>query len=238
MENSKQVLNKIIPNLSRSYIFYVPKRYYHYIDPTFLSDIIKPNMVNIVYYSNLQQEVHSNPSAIDGLEIMKKENLLDNNVTDLIALKNNVSPEEFKHTMEKYGEYVGIHCILTQWMFKNVKNDIPITPSKTESMFQVQANAFDKHVNKLESYLGEETISFEVDDNHILEIVSETLEELPEVDINNEIERPIKPEKEEKPVMVKKKAPLMTDDKARNYILETVFGIDPEYLYHENDNLN
>ncbi len=230
MENSKQVFNTIISNLSRSYIFYVPKRYYHYIDPTFLSDIIKPNMVNIVYYSNLQQEVHNNPSAIDGLEILKKENLLNNNVIDLIALKNNVSPEEFKHTMEKYGDYVGIHCILTQWMFKNVKNDIPITPSKTESMFQVQANAFDKHANKLESYFGEETITFEVDGNHILEIVSETLEELPEVDINNEIEIPTKQDKKEEPVKTKQQKSLMTDDKARKYILETVFGIDPEYL--------
>ena len=129
MENSKKVINTIISNLSRSYIFYIPKRYYHYIDPTFISDIIKPNMVNTVYYSNLEQEVHSNPSAIDGLEILKKENLLDNHINDLIALKINLTPEEFKHTMEKYGEYIGIHCILTQWMYKNVKTD------KSEAFF-------------------------------------------------------------------------------------------------------
>ena len=230
MENSKQILNTIISNLSRSYIFYVPKRFYHYIDPTFLSDIIKPNMVNTVYYSNLEQEVHSNPSAIDGLELLKKENLLDNHINDLIALKNNMTPEEFKHTMEKYGEYIGIHCILTQWMYKNVKTDIPLTTSKTESMFQVQANAFDKHANKLDSYFGEENIITEADDNHVLEILSETFEELPAAEIKKQDEIPTQSEKKEQPKKAKQKKSLMTDKKAKNYILETVFGIDPEYF--------
>ncbi|WP_191861030.1 hypothetical protein [Hanstruepera ponticola] len=230
MENSKHVLNKIISNLFRNYIFYFPKQFYPNIEPTFLSDIIRPDMVNTIYYFDFNKELHKNPSVIHGLDIFNKGNQLDNNTNDLITLKQNLTLEEFYHIFEKYGQYVGTHCIMTQWMYANIKIDMPLTTSKVESMFQFQAKAFDEHADKLESYFGEETITSEVDDNQVLEIVSETLEELPAIEIKKEVEIPTKPQKKEAPLKAKQKEPLMTDEKARKYILETVFGIDPEFL--------
>ncbi|GAA3778017.1 hypothetical protein GCM10022271_07830 [Corallibacter vietnamensis] len=46
-------------------------------------------------------------------------------------------------------------------------------------------------------------------------------------------ESPSKPQKKEKSIKTKQKDPIMTDEKARKYILETVFEIDHEHLYED-----
>lgn len=239
MDKKSQVFNTIRDNLFRSYIFYVPKQFYHYIEPTFLANVIKPEMVNIIAYSNLEREITTTPSQMDGFEILAKGDLLHDNLEQLLEQQESLSKKAFKRFLDQYLEHAGMYWVFSLWMSKNVGIDLPETTSAIQSMFELQHQAFDKHLDALDSYFGEQ-ISEELSDPYqYIDMVSDVIEdapikqiETPEIAPEKIAEEPPRIEPKELEIVVKKeeKEPPMTNAKARNFLLESVFGIDAEYL--------
>ncbi|TYB74368.1 hypothetical protein [Bizionia myxarmorum] len=239
MDKKNQVFNTIRDNLFRSYIFYVPKQFYHYIEPTFLANIIKPEMVNIIAYSNLDREITTIPSQMDGFGMLGKGNLLNENLDWLLEQQESLSKKAFNRFLDQYLEHVGMYWVFSLWMSKNVGIDLPETTTVLQSIFDLQHQAFDKHLDELDSYFGEQ-ISQELSDPYqYIDMVSDVIEDVPIKQIETSdiapeqiAEEPPKIEPKEPEIVIEKeeKEPLMTDAKARNFLLETVFGIDAEYL--------
>ena len=230
MANKNQVLSNIRDNLSRSYIFYIPKQFYHYIEHTYISNIIRPDMVNIIAYSNLQHEITAIPSEINGLEILSKAKLLSENIHQLLEQQEVLNESAFKHLYDEYTDNASIHWVFTLWMSKNVLIDLPETSLDIKSMFEQQAVNFDTHLDKLESFFGKKETDKNLDIDECLEMVMETVEELPLINASEPLGKFIKADTTKKSVSRKKKEPIITGSEARKFLLETVFNIDPMYL--------
>lgn len=242
MDQKSQVFNIIRDNLFRSFIFYVPKQFYHYIEPTFIANIITPGMVNIIAYSNLERKITTVPSEMNGLELLGKDSLLNQSIDLLLSQKEILSETAFNHLYQQYLEHAGMYWMFSVWLSKNVRIDLPDTPSSIISMFELQANTFDKHADKLDSYFGEKEQNNNYDASHFVDLVSDSVEDItvkeiekpspvPELKTNIEEKEIIAPTVETKKEKAKEeKEPLMTDEKARNFLLESVFGIEAKYL--------
>ncbi|MFC5194819.1 hypothetical protein ACFPH8_05710 [Bizionia hallyeonensis] len=239
MDKKSQVFNTIRDNLFKSYIFYVPKQFYHYIEPTFIANIITSNMVNIIAYSNLDRNITTLPSEMNALELLGKGELLNDNLEQLLEQQESLSKKAFKRFLDQYLEHAGMYWVFSLWMSKNVGIDLPESTSAIQSMFELQHQAFDKHLDKLDSYFGEQ-ISEELSDPYqYIDMVSDVIEDAPIKQIETPViapeqiaEEPPKIEPKELEIVVEKeeKEPLMTNAKARNFLLESVFGIGSEYL--------
>lgn len=230
MQDKNQVFNIIRDNLTRSYIFYIPERYYSYIEMTFIKDIIKPDMVNIITYSNLERKTYTNHIELNGFDVLNKENLLNDNIDHLIGQKETLSEIAFNHLVEQYKEHVDAHWLIISWMSKNVMKDIPSTPTIILGMFESQAFIFEKHQTKFNSYFGLQNTDQNIDINQYLKVASETVEEPLILETKKTVEKPSDIQELKKPPKKEEQEPLMTDGKARSFLLETVFNIDAKYL--------
>ncbi|PWI31555.1 hypothetical protein DI383_02490 [Flavobacteriaceae bacterium LYZ1037] len=233
MLDKNQVFNIIRDNLTRDYIFYIPERYYPYIENSFIKDIIKPDMLNIIAYFNSERKITSNTLEFNGLDILNKETLLNNTIDLLINQKEILSETAFNHLLEQYKEHVDAHGMIISWMSKNLLIDLPMTSSALLNMFKSQALIFEKHQVKFRSYFGFPEIDKKVEVNESIKDENPTIEttpftkiEIPEATPSVDEELKTTPEKVEK----EEKEPLMTDEKARRFLLETVFKIDSKHL--------
>jgi len=230
MPNKGSIFNTIRDNILKSYIFYIPKRYYPYIENTFIKDIIKPDMVNIIAYSNIEREITTNTLKFNVLEILNKNDQLNNNIDLLLERKEKLNETAFNHLLEQYKEHVDAHALIISWMSKNISIDLPLTPLHILQLFQSQASIFEKHYTKFYKYfdLVETVKNVEID--HYIKITNESHEESLFIETKNNVEPPSINPKPKKLSKKQKKEPLMTDEKARKFLLETVFNIDAKYL--------
>jgi hypothetical protein len=132
--------------------------------------------------------------------------------------------------LEQYKEHVDAHALIISWMSKNIVIDLPLTPLPILQLFQSQSTIFENHKTKFYSYFGLEESVKNVEIDHYVKIANETIEDSPSIEIKKE-ENKLPKTKSQKEFSEKpKKEPLMTDEKARNFLLETVFNIDAKYL--------
>ncbi|PWK18549.1 hypothetical protein [Xanthomarina spongicola] len=230
MQNKNQVFQTIRDNIFRSYIFYIPKRYYPEIEKTFIKDIIKPDMVNIIAYSNLERKITTNTLEFNGLDILNKGDLLNDNIDQLFEQKEKVSETAFNHLLHQYKEHVDAHWIIISWMSKNILIDLPNTPLYIKTMFESQASLFNKHQTKFYSYFGLHETDNNIDINQYVKAANETIEDTPIIEIIEQEEKQLIVPKVKKSSKKTEKESLITDEKARKFLLETVFNIDPKYL--------
>ncbi|WP_412983897.1 hypothetical protein [Pontimicrobium sp. IMCC45349] len=212
-------------NLLRSYIYYIPDSLFENINKTAYKNLIKKTDLNKVSYFDEDRIGSTNLSNINTIDFVTKSKYLQENILQLFKAKETINAIEFQFVLDAYKEHLGIHTFLTEQMAKHLKTYIKNVTPTIENLFQKQAQDFAKHFQQMTVHFGAiEKPQFS--DKNIVERFkekfSQPLAEKLEFPKINTVDTPII-KKEKKP---RKKQPIITNEEADNFLLETVFNVD------------
>ncbi|MDN3665778.1 hypothetical protein ACFFU1_18220 [Algibacter miyuki] len=163
-------------------------------------------------------------------EILSKPMILNDTIFKLIDQNERLPKQQFQFVLEKYLEHVNFVLYVSDWMENHVELDIPNLREDTKNTFISQTKVFLKHVEDLKSHIiipnkllkNQEVNVLKFIENNLTEVKSE-LNIITDSERSNDLLKNV-----ETPKLLKKKSPLITEEDAEAFLLETVFQIGKE----------
>ena len=137
--------NVIRDNLTRWYLFYVPNTLKEHQKSIPHLKTITPEKYDTVVYSKEQYITSNDLEQLDHSKIITKGTILDQNIFKLFEAKETYDDSQFKFLIEKYKEFIDMHCYITKWLYDNVRTFIKNIPDDIINLFRLQYLAFEKH---------------------------------------------------------------------------------------------
>jgi hypothetical protein len=217
-----KLFDDIWKTLYKSFVFYIPSRLMHGLEYNNLL-----NKVILIDRKGFDRELKDEESHY---EILIKPMTLNDNIFKLIDQNERLPTEQFQFFLEKYLEHVNFVFYVSDWMEKHVEVDIPGLREDTKNAFKSQTKVFSQHVEDLKTHIIIANESLKKDVN-VQEFIENDLTEIKRAlhistdsgKLNDLVN------KAEDSTLIKKKAPLLTDEEAEAFLLETVFQIKKDF---------
>jgi hypothetical protein len=170
----------------------------------------------------------SSLNQINGLELYRKDVILETNLFQLLEMKERLKSQSFGFLLEKYLSNVNAWIYAYNWLYQNLVKQIPQASESNIAMFEYQRVVLEKHLISLKQYFefkphGNPT------KNEIANILLDNKEALPldKVLIDNIVEatKDIGHVEKQKSIKKGEKEILLTAKQADDYLLKTVFNL-------------
>jgi len=240
--------DRLIEVFIQDIIFYIPKEKI----PTKVLDFLKENSAEDIFDKLLVID-HEGLLSFEreeyGNRLLKKHLLLENNLSQLMKLKEMISTSQFNLIVDKYADQVQFYNFSMQWLLANLElYHQDYMDISTIGIFRIQLGHFKKHFENLKTYfftsreinLKESYTLFELFEYYLQDLIARydlssnnhLIESKKEEQISNKetaIKVAIKTDKELtnkeiRPKKIKKQPPI-TDEQAKKFLLENVFNV-------------
>lgn len=210
-KNSK-IYNKLRDKASYPLVFYAPLDYFsHYLEKEQIH-AIEWLFDRIAYASKKMEVIFMDENEIT-FDILKKNTKLRENLFELVDLHNDLNENQFIFILENYKDHIMAMDYFSDLMLGDIKRRFKNDYQKYYSLFSLQSSYFKEHRQSIDkafpSYI--ERYKREIDPNAFL------------------TENITKKEKTKK-APKKNKEKLISDLESQNFLLETVFNLDPKLL--------
>ena len=219
----EKVFKELWQNLYKPFVFYIPKRLMPELDNKDALD-----MVILIDNQGFDSELKD---QLCNHVILGKSMVLNENIFKLIDLNERLKEKQFQFFLEKYLEHVNFVVYISNWMYEHLQQDIKDLQEDTIQAFESQVNVFKRHVEDLRTHIiiPDQVLSSKT--VNVSEFIERDLLDIKKaLNINEDSSSQI-PKKviEELPIKPKKILPLLTDEEAEIFLLETVFKIGSVY---------
>ncbi|MCR8668033.1 hypothetical protein NO995_10095 [Aestuariibaculum sp. M13] len=205
------IFTTIRDNLTRSYLFYIPDTIYNEFQQTEFKDLVPAEATNTIAYRNRKEEITTDETKFNRVEIATKCNLFEENLFLLIDAREKLAESQFQFLMNKYWEHLDIHANITYLMYVNLSKYFKDVSDNVTTLFKLQQDAFLKHhieiKTKFSGFISGSPFKEKTGGFNVNEIGSE----------------PIK--KTTLKALKTKKPQLISDADADAFLLESVFNI-------------
>ncbi len=216
-------------NLYKPFIFYIPKS----LIPEEKKVLWQEKKIDVYFNtvilidskgfdSELQEQLSNH-------KMMAKSMVLNENMFKLIEKSGSLKEEQFSFFLAKYMEHVNFVVYVSDWLQRNVVADIKGLREETKNAFQSQADVFLKHLEELRSKILTTGQTIPKQEVNVLEFIENDLAEIKNaLSLNKDSESTngaIERDKVTPTNKPKKTLPLLTDQEAETFLLETVFNI-------------
>mgnify|MGYP000091332129 CR=1 FL=1 len=220
-----KLFTELWKNLYKSFVFYIPSR--------LLPDLEHNKALNTVVLidsKGFDSELLNDESS--HYQILGKAMILNDNIFKLIDQSERLPKHKFDFFLEKYLEHVNFVLYVSNWMENNIEIDISDLREETKKSFKSQTQVFLKHVEDLKSHIILPNKSLEKQKVNVLKFIENDLTDIKNVlNLNS-----VKPNDSVENVATKtsiknkNKLPLITEEDAEDFLLETVFQIRKGYI--------
>ncbi len=208
-------------NLYKPFLFYIPKDIVPKGDDTDICNIIIL-LDDKGFDSELKDQLSNH-------KMLAKHAVLNGNMFRLIEKSASLKEAQFQFFLEKYMEHVYFVVYVSDWMQRHVEADIKDLREETKAAFQSQATAFLKHLEDLKSKILSPGQTMPKQEVNVLKFIENDLSEIKNaLNLNKDSkDKTGTIENENIPIVkkAKKKTPLMTDEAAEAFLLESVFNV-------------
>ena len=219
-----KLFTELWKNLYKPFVFYIPLR---------LMPDLEPNEVlNTVIFIDSKGFDSELKEASSHHHILSKAMILNDNIFKLIDQSERLPKHKFDFFLEKYLEHVNFVLYVSNWMENNIEIDISDLREETKKSFKSQTQVFLKHVEDLKSHIILPNKSLEKQKVNVLKFIENDLTDIKNVlNLNS-----VKPNDSVENVATKtsiknkNKLPLITEEDAEDFLLETVFQIRKGYI--------
>lgn len=215
--------------LYKPFIFYVPESIIPEGDNTDFCNIIIL-LDNKGFDSELKDQLSNH-------KMIAKQAVLNDNIFRLIEKSGSLKDEQFQFFLEKYMEHVHFVVYVSDWMQKHVEADIKDLREETKNAFQSQANVFSKHLEDLKSKILPQGQIAPKQEVNVFKFIENDLSDIKKaLNLNKDSKGKIDTvENKNVPTAkkAKKKPPLVTDEAAEAFLLESVFNIEVTKISEE-----
>ncbi|GAA4301161.1 hypothetical protein [Aestuariibaculum suncheonense] len=205
------IFTTIRDNLTRSYLFYIPDTIYNEFQQTEFKDLVPAEATNTIAFRNRKEEITTNETKFNRVEIATKCNLFEENVFLLIDAQEKLTESQFQFLMNKYWEHLDIHTNITYLMYVNLSKYFKDVSDNVTTLFKLQQDAFLKHhteiKTKFSSFISGSPFKEKTGGFNVNEIGSEPIKKTT-----------LKAKKTKKPQLI-------SDADADAFLLESVFNI-------------
>ena len=214
-----KLFTELWQNLYKSFIFYIPER--------LMPDLDNKDALNMVILIDNQGFDSELNDQVCNHVILGKSMVLNENIFKLIDISERLKKEQFNFFLDKYLEHINFVVYVSDWMQKHVEDDIKDLRSETIQAFESQIHVFLKHVEDLKSHIIIPDQALPNQEVNVFEFIENDLTDIKKaLNINSDspntiIEKAIEPV----PIKSKKKLPLLTDEEAEAFLLESIFNI-------------
>lgn len=217
-----KTFEKLRLNLYKPLIFYIPRS----IIPDDKKEYFKASRFNnyfnnviIINQKGFDYQLKDQPSLY---HIMGKQGMLDENIFNLLDKKETLNEYQFDFLLNKYLIQINFYVLISEWFNRNMTLHIENLSDEVKNSFKLQYEIFSKHLEQLKSsYFIKEKINSQ----HNINIVELIENEFPE--LNNIFIDSSKNEFKKKIIIkvTNKKALVLTDKEAEEFLLKTVFKV-------------
>lgn len=159
-----------------------------------------------------------NPETFEN--ILEKQFQLTRTVTYLILQRSRLDKGSYTYILDKYMEQVNLGCYVSKLLYDNVRERFPNETSVVYNSFLVQHNTFVAHRDELVANLDiENNEPFELEDLLQLSLLRE-----PALREMLSLQQPV-PQRDIWMENATSSIALISDEQARNFLLENVFSI-------------
>jgi hypothetical protein len=216
----------IVGNLTKSYVFYIPRSVQSMLEDSDFKGIIPDNSYNsIAYYNNLGKAFTTDFEDVIIIDIIGKQRLLNKNLVILLDAQSSLSKAAFNLIFEDYRKQIEYQIQITSWMYKNITNIFPNIADVFIRAFKIQANCFDVHYSHLDTHFQFKVEHVTLNENQVLKNFETALSK-------NSPERKLFKLNTDQLAKINKATPtsknkiVITDDQIDLFLLQTVFGVE------------
>ena len=212
----RRIKAKLNRNLIRGVIFYIPESVFtkkQMRDFNFKSTL-PFNKLIIIDTTGKESFVDNSTQLVATLY---KVALLEKNIMLLLEQQEKLTESNFRFLIDTYKKELQIYSSIARWLNNNLDTQIENCSKEVKMYFEVQLTAYINHINAMQKYFGVDESYFSK--NQLSN--EELFKELPVLeDLFGQDKKDIKSNKNRI-----KKATLITDEEATNFLLETVFNV-------------
>ncbi|SFD31847.1 hypothetical protein SAMN04489722_107141 [Algibacter lectus] len=218
-----KLFTELWKNLYKPFVFYIPLR--------LMPDLKHNEVLNTVIFidsKGFDSELKEAPSHH---YILSKAMILNDNIFKLIDQSERLPKQQFEFFLEKYLEHVNFVLYASNWMKNHVEIDISDLKEETKKSFKSQTEIFLQHVKDLESHIVLPKKIIENQEVDVSRFIKSDLSDIKNaLNIKLDLEAPKTSLKKDEPtsIKIKKKLPLICEEVAEDFLLETVFHIRKE----------
>lgn len=214
----EKVFTELWQNLYKPFVFYIPK--------SLMPELDGNKALNTAVLIDSQGFDSEVKDQLCNHVILGKSMVLNENIFKLIDLNERLKENQFQFFLEKYLEHVNFVVYISNWMHEHLQQDIKGVREDTIQAFGSQVNVFQQHVEDLRTHIiipEEELSSKTVNVSEFIE--TDLLDIKKALNINGDSSDEI-PKKviEEVSIKPKKILPVLTDEEAEMFLLETIFN--------------
>ncbi|WP_040281019.1 hypothetical protein [Psychroserpens damuponensis] len=225
MTNISQI---IVKNLTKCYIFYLPRTIQPTVEGSYLKNIIPDEGYDsILFYDNQGKSMTSGIEDIILINILGKERILKMNLVTLLEAQSSISKAAFNIILEDYQNQIELHKNATSWMYENIKVVFPNIEDVFISAFKIQANHFNVHCSQIHEHFR-----FIKQEDKVLKHLKSTSfsSEVKSVKLDQlQFQKPQNPTSTSistsTPISIPKKKRVITDEEIDAFLLESVFSV-------------
>lgn len=215
----EKVFKELWQNLYKSFVFYIPKRLMPELDDNKALDTTV-----LIDSQGFDSQIKD---QLCNHIILGKSMVLNENIFKLIDLSERLKEKQFQFFLEKYLEHVNFVVYISDWMHEHISHDIKDLKADTRQAFESQVNVFKQHVEDLKTHIIIPDLVLSSKTVNVSEFIERDLLDIKKaLNINEDSSSQI-PKKniKELPIKPKKILPLLTDEEAETFLLETIFNI-------------
>lgn len=221
----ERTLKELVLRLNRPLLFFIPKDLIPTDNLEKFNIIEKEKFFDRTIIYNQDSQINGAISSWDYVQVLQKPTLLGNNMLRLVDEEASLNPSQFNTLLEKYSMHLRFYLFISKWMAEHI-NAHCIIDKNIHGYFEFQKDAYQNHKREVEIKFGL-LILVDLTSSEILRYIKkDTPVPISEV-INKDNEVPKNTEQENLDIQKSpkpKKQLLITDEEAREFIMETVFN--------------
>lgn len=219
------ILHTLRDNLLRCYIYYIPDSIFDDLNKTALQGIINRSDLNTLGFFDNNINSSTNFNNLNTVDFVTKSNQLEDNILALFKAKEELHDTEFQYILGNYKEHVGSHAFITDFLQRNLSHYIKNVDPHIISLFQMQMQVFDTHLIKMRQLFGAIEKPKTYRDQYLLNQFKDKFSK-PGLKIKvPAVKSTLKPPNKTVNKLKTKKKPLITNEEADAFLMETVFNI-------------